>query len=127
MIFDTDSWQEILITLKKNKLRSLLTAFGVFWGILMLVIMLGAGNGLQNGVTDDFSRFAANAVYIWTRPTTVPYQGLPKGRRFYFKNDEGYAEHRDLAALQSIPPRQQLAGTEVISKVSRWIQRETFS
>ena len=91
MILDSDNWQEIFATLKKNKLRSSLTAFGVFWGILMLIVMLGVGNGLQNGVTREFERYASNAVYVWTRPTTLPYQGLPKGRRFWFNNDDTIA------------------------------------
>ena len=57
-MFDLDRWQEIMSALKKNKLRTFFTAFGVFWGVFMLVIMLGSGNGLRNGVMNDFGDFA---------------------------------------------------------------------
>ena len=82
MIFDSDSWHEIFSTLKKNKLRSFMTAFGVFWGIFMLIIMLGAGNGLYNGAMNEFNRMASNSIFVWTRTTTIPYKGFPRGRKF---------------------------------------------
>ena len=88
MIFDKDNWQEILSALKKNKLRAVLTAFGVFWGVFMLIIMLGSGNGLQNGVIKDFKKIATNSVFIWPRRTTLSYKGFPQGRRFRFNNDD---------------------------------------
>ncbi|MBU2511189.1 ABC transporter permease [bacterium] len=127
MILDTDSWQEIFITLKSNKLRSILTAFGVFWGILMLVIMLGAGKGLQNGVTDDFSRFASNAVYMWTRATTIPYQGLPKGRRFSFDNDDIEALKQNIPEIEYIAPRIQLSNADGKNNVTRGLRTGTFN
>lgn len=126
MIFDKDALQEIWFTLKKNKLRSLLTAFGVFWGIFMLVIMLGAGKGLYNGVTDDFSRFASNAVYIWTRTTSVPYQGLPEGRRFRLNNDDVSALIEGIPELDRIAPRIELSNSEGKNNVSRGSKTGTF-
>jgi len=96
-MFDRDKWQEIFHTLKKNKLRTFMTAFGVFWGIFMLIIMLGSGKGLENGVSQGMGNFATNSVFIWTQQTTIPYKGLPRGRNFNFRND-------DIAALiQNIP------------------------
>jgi putative ABC transport system permease protein len=81
MIIDTEKWQEIFKTLGQHKLRTGLTAFGVFWGIFMLTVLLGAGKGLENGVIEGFPR-VANSVYIWVQGTTqVPYQGLPIGRQ----------------------------------------------
>ena len=81
MIIDTEKWQEIFKTLGQHKLRTSLTAFGVFWGIFMLTVLLGAGKGLENGVIEGFPR-VANSVYIWIQGTTqVPYQGLPIGRQ----------------------------------------------
>lgn len=81
MFIDVEKWQEIFKTLGQHKLRTTLTAFGVFWGIFMLTVLLGAGRGLENGVYDSFPR-VSNAIYIWSQGTTqLPYQGLPVGRQ----------------------------------------------
>jgi len=85
-MFDKDLWQEIMGALKKNKARTLLTAFGVFWGILMLIIMLGAGKGLHNGVTKGMGDFATNSFFIWQKRTSIPYKGFPSGRWIRFNN-----------------------------------------
>ncbi|MFL6620380.1 MAG: ABC transporter permease [Povalibacter sp.] len=80
MFIDLEKWQEILNTLSQHKLRTALTAFGVFWGIFMLTVLLGAGKGLENGVKEGFPR-VANAIFIWSQGSTqVPYQGMPIGR-----------------------------------------------
>lgn len=126
MILDTDSLQEILITLKKNKLRSFLTAFGVFWGIFMLVIMLGSGRGLQNGVTAGFSKLASNAVFMWTRSTSIPYQGLPKGRRFRMNTDDAEAIKKSIPEVDKIAPRIELANSEGMNNVTRGLKTGTF-
>ena len=81
-MFDIDRWQEILNTLAQNPLRTILTALGVFWGIFMLILMLGAGNGLENGATQGFTGRATNSFYVWTQRTSMPYKGLPRGRSF---------------------------------------------
>jgi len=70
----TDALQEIFYGLRKNKLRTFLTGFGVFWGIFMLILLLGAGKGLQNGVQQSFSSNAEDSVWIYARRTSVPYQ-----------------------------------------------------
>src|SRR5581483_1687285 len=81
MLVDVEKWQEIFNTLKQHKLRTTLTAFGVFWGIFMLTVLLGAGRGLENGVQDGFPP-VPNSVFIWTQGVTqLPYQGLPTGRQ----------------------------------------------
>jgi putative ABC transport system permease protein len=96
-IFDADRWEEIWVTITRNKVRSLLTGFGVFWGIFMLVIMMGAGTGLQNGVTKNFEGFATNSCIIGTNRTSEPYKGFKKGRWWNIHN-------RDLEILaRSIP------------------------
>ncbi|MBU1367903.1 MAG: ABC transporter permease [Bacteroidetes bacterium] len=104
-MFDRDRWQEIWSSLAKNKVRTLLTAFGVFWGIFMLMIMLGSGNGLQNGVTHGMKDIASNSVFMWTRPTTEPYKGLPRNRRFYYRNEDIKALKDNIEELDIISPR----------------------
>jgi len=109
-MFDTDKWQEIFYSLKQNKLRSFLTAFGVFWGIFMLIVMLGSGNGLQNGVTQGFGDFATNSVFIWTQRTTVEYKGFPKGRFFNYDNDDIIAIQKNIKNIRYLAPRLRAGG-----------------
>lgn len=126
MIFDQDSWQEILSTLRKNRLRSFMTAFGVFWGIFMLIIMLGAGTGLYNGAINDFNRFASNSVTIWTRTTTVHYKGFPRGRKFNFDNNDIQALRNKIPEIEYIAPRNQLGGYRGVSNVTRGLKDGAF-
>ena len=86
MIFDPDRWIEIWVTITRNKTRSLLTCFGVFWGILMLVILLGSGAGMRNGIMSNFKGIATNSIFIMTDRTSEPYKGFNKGRWWYMRN-----------------------------------------
>ncbi len=104
-IIDPDRWQEIFIALKQNKLRTFFTAFGVFWGIFMLVIMLGAGSGLNNGVTRDMGDMATNSFFMWARQTTMPYKGFPRGRWFRFNNGDTEALIENVDKIEYIAPR----------------------
>ena len=85
-MFDIEKWNEIMETLSKNKLRTFLTGFSVFWGIFMLVILLGAGNGLKNGINNAFNDDAVNSIWIRGGVTNLAYQGLKPGRRIQLKN-----------------------------------------
>jgi putative ABC transport system permease protein len=87
-MFDFDKWQEIFTSLGRHKLRTFLTAFGVFWGIFMLTLLLGVGQGLENGVYEQFSRSATNRTNIWSRRTRLPYKGLNAGRRIRLTNND---------------------------------------
>ncbi len=107
-MFDLDRWQQIYSVLKKNKLRTFLTAFGVFWGIFMLVIMLGSGNGLINGITQGIGDFATNSFFMWSQQTTVDYQGYPKGRRINFKNKDIETLRMNVEGIEHIAPKMQM-------------------
>jgi putative ABC transport system permease protein len=104
-----DTWQEILATLRRNRLRTLLTALGVFWGIFMLLLMLGFGNGLRAGIERQMSDRAPNAIFVFAGRASLPYDGLPPGRRIQLTND-------DVPAIASVPgvehvaPRNSLGG-----------------
>lgn len=89
-MFDIDKWQEIFSTIRKNKLRTFLTGFAIAWGIFMLMVLLGAGNGLSNGVGSNFEGNAMNAMWIWSRQTSMPYHGFKEGRRIQFTMDDYY-------------------------------------
>jgi putative ABC transport system permease protein len=104
-MFDRDRWQEILHVLRKNKMRTFLTAFGVFWGIFMLVIMLGAGKGLYNGVFYGMGDFALNSLFIWTERTSIPYKGFPRGRYWSFTNEDSKALLDNIKEIQALAPR----------------------
>ena len=107
ILFDRDKWTEIMQALGKNKLRTFFTAFGVFWGIFMLVVMLGSGKGLQNGVSQGMGDMANNALFMWTQQTTVPYKGFPRGRRYNFNNDDTKALRENVPELEFVAPRLQ--------------------
>ena len=77
---DLDTWEEIFVTITRNKTRSLLTAFGVFWGIFMLVALMGGGNGLKGFMASNFDGFASNSCFVWPQRTGKPYKGFRKGR-----------------------------------------------
>ncbi len=119
MIFDQDNWQEIISTLKHNKLRSLMTAFGVFWGLLMLIVMLGSGTGLEHGVTKEFNERATNSTYIWTRKTSKPYQGFPRGRRYHFVNEDIRSLRLNIPEIEYLAPRNRLGGHRGADNVVR--------
>ena len=109
-MFDLDKWQEILGTVRRHKLRTGLTAFGVYWGIFMLVVLLGAGRGFRNGVEKEFD-VAKNAVFMWSQRTSVPYAGLKVGRFIQFTNDDLAALERGVPEAALILPRGSLEGT----------------
>lgn len=105
-MFDLDKWEEIWRTMMQHRLRTILTAFGVFWGIFMLVILLGAGNGLRNGAMQNFD-IARNAVFVWTEETTVPFEGFDAGRVIQLDNEDLTAV-RQLDEVDVIAPRLQV-------------------
>lgn len=115
-IIDRDKWQEILGTIRKNKLRTFLTALGVFWGIFMLVFLLGMGKGLENGVLKDFGSGTSNVMFVWPQRTTKPYDGYAAGRRLRFNQDDLAALKRELPQIEDLAPRAHLGAQPVIYK-----------
>jgi len=109
-MFDLDKWQEILGTMRKNKLRSFLTAFGVFWGIFMLVLLLGASKGLENGIYNRFGDGAKNSIFFSNGRTSLAYLGLPPGREIQFTNEDITAIEREVSNIKIIAPRNRLFG-----------------
>lgn len=123
---DVDKWQEILTTLGRNKLRTLMTAFAVFWGIFMLIVMLGLGNGLENGVSQNMRGFAANSIFVWGQRTTMPHLGMKPGRYVSFRADDIEAL-RQLDGIEYLAPRIQLGGWRDGNNVVRGDKTGNFS
>ena len=126
-MFDRDRWQEIYSTLSKNKMRTFLTAFGVFWGIFMLIIMLGSGNGLQNGVTEGFKDFATNSFFTWTQRTSMPYKGFKQGRNFNYNNSDVLAIRENIPEAGIVAPRNQLGNYGGNNNVNYGLKTGSFS
>jgi putative ABC transport system permease protein len=108
-MLDLDSWQEIWATLRKNKLRGVLTACGVFWGMFMLMVLLGMGTGLERGVVRSLGGMAMHSVYVWSQRTSMPYRGLQPGRYVKFTNQDIRTIQR-LDGVTHVAPRLQLGG-----------------
>ena len=86
--FDTDRLREILDTLSRNKSRTFLTGFGVFWGVFMLVGLIGGGDGLKELINKNLDGFATNSAVVWAQQTTIPYHGFRKGRQWVMNYDD---------------------------------------
>ena len=97
MRIDIDSYREIIDTLTRNKSRSFLTGFGVFWGVFMLVVLMGGGQGLKEKLYKNFEGFAQNTVIIGAEQTTKPYKGFRKGRWWAM-------EYKDIERLKQKVP-----------------------
>lgn len=118
-MFDIDKWQEIGHTIWKNKLRTFLTMFGVFWGIFMLLLLLGSGAGLENGVKKEFSLWATNSFFVWSGRTTMPYKGLKPGRWLQFTTQDVAAVAERAQYVEVVVPRNRLGGWQGTFNVTR--------
>lgn len=114
-MFDWDKWQEILSSIRRHKLRTALTALGVFWGIFMLVILLAAGRGLQNGIEHEFRDQAENTVWVNQGLTSIPYNGLPEGRQIRFSNADFELLAGEFEEIRHISGRFFVAGSYTVN------------
>lgn len=118
-MFKKDRWIEIIEVFNANPFRTFLTAFGVFWGIFILVVLLALTTGMQNGVSKDFGNFATNSMFMWGQGTSKPYKGLPKGRRVQFKIEDATVLKSKIPDLKIVSPRSQLGGYNGSNNVTR--------
>ena len=126
-MFSKDKWSEIIESLTANPFRTILTAFGVFWGILILVILLAAGNGLENGVKQGFSGIATNSMFMWSQTVSKSYKGLPKGRHYSFEIDDVDAIKNNVDGLKYVLPRNRLGGFRGANNVVRGLQSGAYT
>jgi putative ABC transport system permease protein len=103
-IVDSDRLEEIWVTITRNKVRSFLTGFGVFWGIFMLIVMMGAGTGLQRGMFKGIEGFATNSCFMGAGSTSEPYKGFQKGRRWNIHNSDVEILQRSIPELDVLSP-----------------------
>jgi putative ABC transport system permease protein len=122
-----ERWDEILEALNANRFRTIMTAFGVFWGIFILVILLALTNGLKNGVQADFGDFATNTIFMWTQRTSIPYQGFTKGRSFNFRQSDVALLKEKFPELRFVSPRNQLGGFRGSNNVTRGDKTGAFN
>jgi putative ABC transport system permease protein len=104
-MFEQERWKEIFHVLKENKLRTFLTAFGIFWGIMMLMIMLGASSGLGNAMLKNLGDFDVNSCFVWTQQTTMPYKGFKKGRYYDFELKDIEMLKAKIPEIENLAPR----------------------
>ena len=104
MRIDIDSYREIIDTLTRNKSRSFLTGFGVFWGVFMLVALMGGGQGLKEKLYSNFEGFAQNTVIVGAEQTSKPYKGFRKGRRWYMVYQDVQRLKQQVPELDAVAP-----------------------
>lgn len=103
-MFDLDRWNEIFVTISRNKTRSLLTAFGVFWGIFMLIALLGGGKGFEKFIFEEFEGIASNSCFFWNGRTSEAYKGFRKGRYWRMNNKDVEIVRAHVRGLEELAP-----------------------
>jgi putative ABC transport system permease protein len=114
-MFDLDKWQEIFSTIRKNRLRTILTGFSVAWGIFILIVLLGSGQGLKNGAERQFLSDASNAIWIEGGETSMAYQGMQTGRRIKLKNEDFEYLKKNIDGLEYITCHQDVPNVKSIN------------
>lgn len=125
-MFDLDKWQEIYYTVRKNKLRTFLTAFSVAWGIFMLIFLLGFGTGFQNGVEGQFEEDATNSLWINAGATTMPYKGMKPGKQVKMVNQDYDAIKNQVGGIDHITSRFHCFGEYTIRYKDKYSSFEVY-
>ena len=113
-LFDLDVWEEILVTITRNKTRSLLTAFGIFWGIFMLIALMGGAQGMQNMLSREFEGFATNSGFMGSNKTGKAYKGFQQGRYWDLENSDVDRIRRSVSEIDIITPSLAKWGLDII-------------
>jgi putative ABC transport system permease protein len=106
-LFERDTWQEVWDSLSKNKLRSMLTMVGVWWGILLLIGLLGSAKGLENSFNRLFGSFATNSVFVWGQSTSKPFKGFQEGKRVNLTLTDAKLVEENVEGIEFVVPRNQ--------------------
>jgi putative ABC transport system permease protein len=109
-LFDRDTWQEVYDSLSKNKLRSILTMVGVWWGILLLIGLLGSARGIENSFNRLFGDFATNSVFVWGQSTSKPFKGFQEGKRVQLRLTDAQMIAENVEGIEFVVPRNQGSG-----------------
>jgi putative ABC transport system permease protein len=112
-LFDTDTWQEIYSSIRKNKMRTGITIIGVMWGIFLLVVLLGAAKGVENNFNRLFGDFATNSVFVWAQQTSKPFKGFQEGKGLTLKMSDIESIRNEIKGLEFVVPRHQTQGLAV--------------
>jgi len=106
-LFERDTWQEVFDSLSKNKLRSALTMVGVWWGILLLIGLLGSARGIENSFNRLFGSFATNSVFVWGQNTSKPFKGFQEGKRVRLSLSDAKKVEENIEGIEFVVPRNQ--------------------
>jgi putative ABC transport system permease protein len=126
-MFDLDKWQEIFSTINKNRMRTFLTGFSVAWGIFILIILLGSGKGLQNGIESGFRQDAVNTIWFGAGTTSKAYKGMQPGRRVTFTNEDYEYVKKSIKGVDQISARYYMWDNRVISYKKEYGVFDIFS
>lgn len=106
-LFERDTWQEVFDSFSKNKLRSILTMVGVWWGILLLIGLLGSARGLENSFNRLFGSFATNSVFVWGQNTSKPFKGFQEGKQVRLTLSDAKKVEENVEGIEFVLPRSQ--------------------
>ncbi len=105
LLFDRNTWQEIFGSIRKNKIRTIITVIGVLWGIFVYIALSGAAKGMDNGFERSFENIAMNSLFAWAQSTSIPYEGFKTGRSLQLKLNDATVIQNRIPEIQYIAPR----------------------